>query len=201
MTSSLILRTRFVKSTLQRMCCYGNMKHCILLKFCTEVLIIISKYSSKFCEGWLRNSVTVTSLLSWMGRFCISANAKMCCHGNINSTILLKFGIKIQHSISNKITNFCQDWSRNDVTVTSLLFWRTRSSRSAPLRKCCHGNRKGSTLKFLPFSKFLYIFRKSHKIWLNYLSPSLSYWQKTSKVVPNTPCQDRVNILPKLSTS
>ena len=38
-----------------------------------------------------------------------------------------------------------------------------------------------------PFNKFLYIFRKSHQIWLNYLSPSLSYGQKTSRVVPNTP--------------
>ena len=41
--------------------------------------------------------------------------------------------------------------------------------------------------KLLPFSKFLYIFRKSHQIWLNYLSPSLSYGRKTSRVVPNTP--------------
>ena len=106
-TSSLILRTRFVKSTLQRMCCHGNMKHCILLKFCTEVLIIISKDTSKFCEDWVRNSVTVTSLLRWMGWFRTSADSKMCFHGNINSPILLKFGTKIQLSISNKITNFC----------------------------------------------------------------------------------------------
>ena len=106
MTSSLILRTQFVKSTLQRMCCNRNMKHCILLKFCTEVLIIISKHSSKFCEDWLRNSVTVMSLLSWMGWFRISANSKMCCHENINSSILLKFGTKKQRGISNKITIF-----------------------------------------------------------------------------------------------
>ena len=71
--------------------------------------------------------------------------------------------------------------------MTSLLFWRARSFRSTPPRKCCQGNNKGSTLKLLPFSKFLYIFRKSHQIWLNYLSPSLSYGQKTSRVVPNTP--------------
>ena len=71
--------------------------------------------------------------------------------------------------------------------MTSLLFWRTWSSRSTPPRKCCHGNSKGSTLKLLPFNKFLYIFRKRHQIWLNYLSPSLSYGQKTSRVVPNTP--------------
>ena len=71
--------------------------------------------------------------------------------------------------------------------MTSSLFWRTRSSQSVPQRKCCHGNSKGSTLKLLPFNKFLYIFRKSHQIWLNYLSPSLSYGQKTSRVVPNTP--------------
>ena len=64
-------------------------------------------------------------------------------------------------------------------------FGGTRSFRSAPLRKCCHGNSKGSTLKLLPFNKFLYIFRKSQQIWLNYLSPSLS--QKISSVVPNTP--------------
>ena len=82
-----------------------------------------------------------------------------------------------------------------DQEMTSLLFWRTRSSQSAPPRKCCHGNSKGSTLKLLPFNKFLYIFRKSHQIWLNYLSPSLSYGQITSRVVPNTPPpgQDRVN--------
>ena len=35
--------------------------------------------------------------------------------------------------------------------------------------------------KLLPFNKFLYIFRKSHQIWLNYLSPSLSYGQKNLK--------------------
>ena len=113
------MRTRFVKSTLQRMCCHGNMKHCILLKFCTEVLIIIYKHSSKFCEDWLRHSVTVTSLLSWMGWFCISANLEMCCHGNINSPILLKFGTKIQRSISNKITKFLlrliEKWYHSDV--------------------------------------------------------------------------------------
>ena len=129
----------------------------------------------------------MTSLLSWMGWFCISADSKMCCHGNINSPILLKFATKIKLSISNKITNFCSDWLRNDVTVTSLLFWRTQSFRSAPPRKRCHGNSKESTLKLLPFTKFLYIFRKSHQIWLNYLSPSLSYGQKASRVVPNTP--------------
>ena len=84
---------------------------------------------------------------------------------------------------------------RNDVTVTSLLFWRTRSSRSAPLRKCCHGNSKGSTLTLLPFNKFLYIFRKSHQIWLNYLSPSLSYGPKTSRVVPNTPPPGRIRLM------
>ena len=71
--------------------------------------------------------------------------------------------------------------------MTSLLFWKTRSFRGAPPRKCCHGNSKGSTLKLLPFNKFLYIFRKSHQIWLNYLPPSLSYGQKTSRMVPNTP--------------
>ena len=107
MTSLLILRTQFVKSTLQRMCCHGNMKHCILLKFCTEALIILSKHSSKFCKDWLRNSVTVTSLLSWMGWFRISANSKMRRHENINSPILFKFGTKIQRGISNKITIFC----------------------------------------------------------------------------------------------
>ena len=67
MTSWQILRAQFVKSTLQRMCCHGNMKDCILIKFCIEVLIIISKHRSKFCADLLRNSVTVTLLLSWMG--------------------------------------------------------------------------------------------------------------------------------------
>ena len=80
------------------------MKHFILLKFFTKVLIIISKNSSKFCEDRFRNNVTVTSLLSWMTSFHISADSRMCCHGNINSTILLKFGRNIQLSISNEIT-------------------------------------------------------------------------------------------------
>ena len=71
--------------------------------------------------------------------------------------------------------------------MTSLLFRRTQSSQSTPPRKCCHGNSKGSPLKLLPFSKFLYIFREDHQIWLNYLSSSLSYGQKTSRVVLNTP--------------
>ena len=71
--------------------------------------------------------------------------------------------------------------------MTSLLFWRTRSFQSAPPRKCCHGNSKGPTLELLLSNNFLYIFRKSQQIWLNYLSPSLSYGQQTSRVVPNTP--------------
>ena len=32
----------------------------------------------------------------------------MCCHGNIDSPILLKFGTKIRHSILNQIANFVQ---------------------------------------------------------------------------------------------
>ena len=39
--------------------------------------------------------------------------------------------------------------------MTSLLFWRTRSSWSTPPRKCCHGNSKGFTIKLLTNS---YIF-------------------------------------------
>ena len=85
MMSSLILRTRFVKSTLQRMCSHGNIKHCILLKLCTEVLIIISKDSSKFCEDWLRNSDTVMSLLSWMGWFRISVDSKCVAMGTLTA--------------------------------------------------------------------------------------------------------------------
>ena len=54
-------------------------------------------------------------------------------------------------------------------------------------RKCCHGNNKGSILELLLLNKFLYIFRKSHQIWLNYISHSLSYRQKTSRAMPNTP--------------
>ena len=77
------------------MCCHFNIKDFFLLKYCTEVLLIISKI--------LRNSVTVTSLLSWMAPFPISAVSRMCCHGNMNSPILLKFGTKVELSISNKI--------------------------------------------------------------------------------------------------
>ena len=64
-----------------------------------------------------------------------------------------------------------------------------------PPRKCCHGSSNGSILKFLLLNKFLYIFRKSHQIWLNYLSPFLSCGQKSSRVVPNTPpWQNRVKM-------
>ena len=79
--------------------------------------------------------------------------------------------------------------------MTSLLFWRTQSFGSAPLRKCCHGNKKRSTLNLLPSNKFLYLFRKSHQIWLNYLSPSLSYEQENLKGGAEHPGQDRVKLL------
>ena len=112
MKSSLILRTRFVKRTLQRICCNGNIKHCILLKFCTEVLIIIFKHSSKFCQDWLRNSVTVTSLLSWIGWFRISANSKMCRHGNINNLIYSNFLQRYNVVFLTKLEIFVKiDWA------------------------------------------------------------------------------------------
>ena len=60
----------------------------------------------------------------------------------------------------------------------SLLFWRTESFQSAPSRRCWHGKSKRSILKLLLLNKFLYIFRKSHQIWLSYLSHSLKYGQK-----------------------
>ena len=40
---------------------------------------------------------------------------------------------------------------------------------------------------FYLFNKYPIYFQESHQIWLNYLSPSLSYGQKTLRVVPNTP--------------
>ena len=49
----------------------------------------------------------------WVGwaDFAYVLIQKMCCHGNINSPILLKFGTQIQLSICNKITNFVKiDW-------------------------------------------------------------------------------------------
>ena len=63
-----------------------------------------------------------------------------------------------------------------------------------PPRKCCHGNSKGSTLKLLPFNKFLFIFKKSHQIWLNYLSPSLSYGQKTQGWCRTPPPPGRIGL-------
>ena len=90
--SSMISRTRFYLSTLKTMCCHFNIKHFFLLKVCTEVLLIISKNMSKFCKDWLRNNVTVTLLLSWMAPFYMSTASRMCCHGNMNNPILLKFG-------------------------------------------------------------------------------------------------------------
>ena len=109
--SSMISRTWFCLSTLKRMCCHFNIKHFFLLKFCTEVLLIISKNTSKFCKDWLRNNVTVRSLLSWMVPFRISAVSRMCCHGNMNNPILLKFSTEVQLSVCNKIKNCVQiDW-------------------------------------------------------------------------------------------
>ena len=163
-TSSIISRIRFGLSTLKRMYCHGNINHFFLQKFCAEILLIISKNTLKFCKDWLRNNVTVTSLLSWLAPLRISAVSEMWCHGNMNNLILLIFSTKVQFGISNKITKLCWEWLRNDVTVTSLLFCRTWSFVSALSRKCCHGN---SILKLLLFNKFLYIFRKSHQIWLN----------------------------------
>ena len=127
----------------------------------------------------------MTSLLSWMAPFCITVVSRMCCHGNVNTPIWLKFGTKVQHSMSNKIKKLRLDCLRNDFTVTSLLFWRTRSFLSTLPRKFCYGNSKGSILKLLLSNKFLYIFRKSHQIWLNYLSPFLHYGQKTAWLVTN----------------
>ena len=63
----------------------------------------------------------------------------------------------------------------------------------APLKKCCHGNSKGSTLKLLPFKKVPRYFQEIHQIWLNYLSPSPSYGQKRQGWCRTPPEQDRVN--------
>ena len=52
---------------------------------------MIFKNTSKFSENELRNNVTLTSLLSWMAPFRISAVSRMCCHGNMNNPILLNF--------------------------------------------------------------------------------------------------------------
>ena len=46
-------------------------------------------------------------IISWMAPFRISAVSRMCCHGNMNNPILLKFSTKVQLSISNKITKLC----------------------------------------------------------------------------------------------
>ena len=46
----------------------------------------------------------MTSLLSWMAPFPIRTVSRMSCHRNMNNTILLKFGTKVQLSISNKNT-------------------------------------------------------------------------------------------------
>ena len=69
---------------------------------------IISKKASKVCKDSLRNNVTVKSLLSWMAPFRISAVSRMCCHGNMNNPILLKFATKVQLDIFNKIGNFVE---------------------------------------------------------------------------------------------
>ena len=56
------------------------------------------------------------SLLSWMAPFLISAVSRMCCHGNMNNLILLKFGTKVRLSISNKIVlRLFEKWCHNDV--------------------------------------------------------------------------------------
>ena len=112
--SSLILRTWFYLSALQRMCCYGNVKHFILLKFCTEILLIIAENKSKFCDDWLRNNVTVTSLLIWMAWFYINAVLRMCCMKNL---ILLKFSTKVQLSISKIVLRLTEKWFNSDVII------------------------------------------------------------------------------------
>ena len=96
----------------------------------------------------------------------------------MENPILLKFGTKVKLSISYQITKLATDWLRNDVTVASLLPWRTRSFLTTLPRKCCYGNSKWSILRLVLSNKSLYIFRKSYQIWLNDLSPSLSYGQK-----------------------
>ena len=93
------------------MCCYGNVKHFFLLKFCTEASLIISKNTSKVYKDGLRNNVTVTSLLSWMTPFRISAVSRLCCLENMNNQIFLKLATKVQLSISDKVQNRVEiDW-------------------------------------------------------------------------------------------
>ena len=119
MTSSLISRTQFCLSALQRMCCHSNIKHFLPIKCCTEVLLIISENNSKFWEDWFGNNVTMTSLLIWIVQFHKSVVSKMYCDGNMNNPILLKLCTIVQLSISNKIAKLWWDWLRNYVTVTS----------------------------------------------------------------------------------
>ena len=114
-------------------------RYFFLLKFCTEVLLIIS---NKILQRLIEKQCHIDVITKLDAPFRISAVSRTCCHGNMNNPILLKFGIKVQLSISNKITKLCWDWLRNDVTVTSLLFWRTQSFLSTLTRKCCCGNSK-----------------------------------------------------------
>ena len=70
-----------------------------------------------------------------------------------------------------------ENWRHSDV-ITVL---EDSISPKCSSRKCCNGNSKGSILKILLLNKFRYIFRKSHQIWLSYLSlPEL--WAKNLKV-------------------
>ena len=50
----------------------------------------------------------VTSLLSWMAPFRISAVSRKCCHGNVKNPILFKFGTTIQLVFLTKLENFVE---------------------------------------------------------------------------------------------
>ena len=159
-TSSLISRTQFCLNAHQRICCHGNIKHFLPIKFCTEVQLIFSENTSKFGEDWFRINVTITSLLIWMVQFHRSVVSNIFCHGNMNNPILIKFCTIEQLSISNKITKLWWDWLRNYVTVTSWLFLMTRSFQSSLPSQCvAMTTTRKSILKLLLFNSFYIFYR------------------------------------------
>ena len=162
--SSLITMIRFCLSTLERMCCHGNIKHFFLLKFCTEVpLQKFVKIDEKQCHSGV--------ILSWMAPFRISAVTSMCCHGNMSNQILLKFGTKVRLSISNKIAITVLEDSISPKHSSKVLPWQQQRIHT-----------QNFNFKQIP----IYFQEKSPNL-VELSFSFLSYGQKTSRVVPYTP--------------
>ena len=103
---------------------------------------------------------------------------KMCCHGNINRTILVKFGTKIQRSISNKLQIFVKIYWEMTSQWRHYCFGGLDLSE-APPRKCCHGNSKRSTLKLVLKNSYIFSGKVISLVELSFFFSEL--WAKNLK--------------------